>query len=87
LAAIRTDLPERIHLRLSVAAHTRRVVYGKDFLMSVSSIATPPVAPPPPPPPIQVKAPDPTPQDDSSNTPPPQPPLPPGQGTRVNIIA
>jgi hypothetical protein len=26
-------------------------------------------------------------QDDSRNSPPVQPPLPPGQGTRVNIIA
>jgi hypothetical protein len=54
--------------------------------MSISSVSAPPVAPPQQP--VQAKPPDPVPQDDSRNdTPPPQAALPPGQGTRVNIIA
>ncbi len=54
--------------------------------MSISSVSASP--PTPPPQPVQARPPDPTPQDDSRNdTPPPQAALPPGQGTRVNIIA
>jgi hypothetical protein len=55
--------------------------------MSISSVtAPPPLAPPQP---VQAKpAPDVNAaQDDSSTAPPPPPPLPPGQGTRVNILA
>ena len=54
--------------------------------MSISSVTAPPPAPPQP---VDAKAPtvkaD---QDDSRTAPPPvQAALPPGQGTRVNIIA
>jgi hypothetical protein len=54
--------------------------------MSISSVsASPPVAPPPP---VQPKPPEVNDENDSRNASPPvQAALPPGQGTRVNIIA
>jgi hypothetical protein len=79
-------LRKRIHQNLYAVAHIRLANSGKDFLMSISSVKAPPVAPLPP---IQVKVPDPKADQDDSRTvsPPPPPPLPPGQGSRVNIIA
>jgi hypothetical protein len=55
--------------------------------MSISSIAPPP--PLPPPPPVAAKAPDVNAdRNDSRTAPPPvQAALPPGQGSRINIIA
>lgn len=58
--------------------------------MAISSVITPPPHPLPlptiQPAQNQTKPPDAN-QDDSRNSPPVLPPLPPGQGTRVNIIA
>jgi hypothetical protein len=81
-------LLNRIHQVLSAlrAESDRKISRG--LLMSISSVTA---APPPPPPlqPVEAKKPDVQPdQNDSRNAAPPaQAPLPPGQGTRVNVIA
>jgi hypothetical protein len=72
---------------LSEGAHSLIASSRKGIVsMSISSVsAPPPVAPPPP---VQTKPPEVNDDNDSRNAPPPvQAALPPGQGTRVNIIA
>jgi hypothetical protein len=72
---------------LSTSAHgLHRALQDRTISMSISSVTTtPPPLPPQPPQPVQPTPPQPD-QDDSSSAP-AQAPLPPGQGTRVNIIA
>jgi hypothetical protein len=80
-------LCDRIHQSLSDPAHSLIANSKKGIVsMSISSVsAPPPVAPPPP---VQTKPAKVNDDNDSRNaTPPVQAALPPGQGTRVNIIA